>query len=153
MENNQSLVEKWEQSGLLDGAVNKEGIANCLEDVAQFAMLQAATLKYRIVEEKKLGVAISLLFPVVRLALGERNFQWSKDENYTREVIEVEYPSVEDPNEVEPEDCSAVAKLVSEKFDKYKNLKIHGFFPEFPKEHQNKFEIHLLCSEDIQKAE
>jgi hypothetical protein len=65
----------------------------------------------------------------------------------------VEYPPVEGPNEVEPEDCSAVAKLVSEKLDKYKNLKIHGFFPEFPKEHQSKFEIHLLCSEDNQKAE
>jgi hypothetical protein len=151
MENSESLVEKWERSRLLDGAVNKEGIANCLEEVAQFAMLQGKYLKY--IGEKKLGVAISLLFPVVRIALGERNFQWSKDEAYTREVIEVEYPQAQDPNEVEPEDCSAVAKLVSEKLDKYKNLKIHGFFPEFTQEEQNKFEIHILCSEDNQKAE
>jgi hypothetical protein len=147
MVSEQELVEKWEQSGLLEGAVNKSGIAYCLEDVGQFAMLQAATLKYRIVGEKKLGVALSLLFPVVRIALGERSFEWSKDKTYTREVIEVEYPQVEDPNEVEPEHCSAVAKLVSEKLDKYKTLKIHGFFPEFTQEEQNKFEIHVLCSQ------
>jgi len=153
MENSESLVEKWERSGLLDGAVNKEGIANCLEYVAQCALIHASTIKYAIVSEKKLGVAISLLFPVVRIALGERSFQWSKDKTFTREVIEVEYPSAEEPNEVEPEHCSAVAKLLSEKLDKYKNLKIHGFIPEFPKENQNKFEIHILCSEDNQKAE
>jgi hypothetical protein len=151
MENNESLVEKWERSGLLDGAVNKEGIANCLEDVAQLAMIQGKYIKN--VGEKKLGVALSLLFPVVRIALGERNFQWSKDKTYTREVIEAEYPQVQDPNEVEPEHCSAIAKLVSEKLDKYRNLKIHGFVPEFTQEEQNKFEIHVLCSEDNQKAE
>jgi hypothetical protein len=153
MENSESLVEKWERSGLLEGAINKEGIANCLEDVGRWVMFHAADLKYMLVKEKKLGVAISILFPVARLALGERNFQWSKDETYTREVIEVEYPQVQDPNEVEPEHCSVVAKLVSEKLDKYKSLRVHGFFPEFTQEEQNKFEIHILCSEDNQKAE
>lgn len=153
MENVQELVEKWEQSGLLDGAVNKEGISCCLEDIAQWTLLHAATLKYKIVEEKKLAVAVSMLFPVVRIVLGERKFEFVKNEAHTREVIQVEYPDVEDANMVEPEHCSVVAERVAKVLDQYENLKIHGFFPEFTHEHENKFEIHVLCSEASPKVE
>jgi len=147
MATTEQLVEKWEQSGLLEGALNKEGIARCLEDIAQVAMMNAATLNYKFVNEAKLAVAISLLFPAARLALGERNFALSEDKNFTREVFEVEYPT-ETPDEVGPEHCHAVAERVSKVLEEYKNLKVHGFLPDFTKGHQDKFELHVLLSEE-----
>ena len=150
MQTAEQLVEKWERSGLLEGAVNKEGIAYCLEDIAQYAMLNAATLKYALVEEKKLAVAISLMFPATRLVLGKREFAYSQDKEYSRETFVIDYP-VESPEDVQPEHCSAVAEKISKVLDQYKNLRIHGFVLEFTKEDQNKFEVSLLCSE--KKAE
>lgn len=146
MQTAEELVKKWELSGLLEGAINKEGIARCLEDIAQYAMLNAATLKYAFVEEKKLAVAVSLLLPVARLALGKREFTYSQDKEYTREVFEIDYPA-ESPNDVQPEHCSAVGDRISKVLDQYKNLRIHGFVLEFLKEIKDKFEVHLLCSE------
>jgi hypothetical protein len=138
MQTSEQLVEKWEESGLLEGAVNKSGLSYALEHAASH-LLEYSAGKY---DDSEVQFAASVTFPVIRRVLGEKEFLFVpmyKDINYTREVEFVEYAG----EEAEAQVCQAVAEKMKERVSKYPNLKIHGVSAECQK---GGFNLHFLCS-------
>lgn len=144
------LVEKWEQSGLLEGVKNKDGLAKTLEyaasDLLEFSAKQS--------DQEAVKVAASMTFPIIRRVLGERDFTFThflehigqtKSVDHQRETEFVEFTNKETliEDEHQPQICANTAELLSVKLNKYPNLKVYGVHTEVK---DNGFEVQFLCS-------
>ena len=135
MENNMSLVEKWELSGLLEEAINKEGLSNVLECIAVDIVSVRDTQNSEIIK-----TAAVLGFPIANRVLRARNFTWQDGGEHTQETVHVTTPVTE---EDELQVCEQVSQQLSTLLDKYANLNVHGVKTEFV---DGGFNIHYLCS-------
>ena len=155
--NKKELVEKWEQSGLLEGALKKEDVAQTLESSAAWIM--------DFVEKddmKKVNTAASIVFPVVRRVLGQKDFTFEHtllhmlkrsdaDQpiiGYKHEVEFIPWSSVltDTPHlaeELQLKACQQLEVAFKEKLNKYENLVINTIMTTFK---EDGFEIGFRCS-------
>lgn len=135
------LVQKWEASGLLEGVSNKTVVAQTLESAANSLLVYAT--KYDKVP-KSVNFAASMTFPIVRRVLGKRDFTYVEgDTSYTKETHFVSYSEPPPKRDEEPAICADVSQVLSEKLNKYTNLKVHGVHTEVK---DDGFEIQFFCS-------
>lgn len=155
--NKTELVEKWEQSGLLTGALRKEELAQTLESSAAWIM--------EFVEKddmKKVNTAASIVLPTVRRVLGEKDFTFQHFVDHVFQNSEADRPIIgfkqekelvlwndvlTDNSEVSENlqlaACEKLETAFKEKLSKYNNLVINGVTTDFSKDG---FEVSFRCS-------
>ena len=147
MENINQLVEKWEHSGLLEGAVNKESIAKTLEYAASWF------LEYVPKDDvKKLNTSAAIVLPTIRRVLGDRDF---KSLHYNMTILETQsVPKFKREiefvkwSEALTEDsqlkiCERLEKSFKEKLEKYADLTLYEVATEFK---NDGFEVAFRCA-------
>lgn len=128
-QNSQEIITKWEQSGLLEDAVNKDQMAVLLERVAVQCMFYSVS---KIVKLDQLQNVASFAFPIVSRVFRNKNFQVveGKREEFTPETYYVSTYDVNSDNDVDR--VTDVAQVLTEKLTKYNNLEVLAFnvYPE-----------------------
>lgn len=125
------LVEKWEMSGLLQGAANKKAMADTLEESA------IVLLNITGVEQQMLQKSAALTFPILRRTLGSKEFKFDKSaKSVNTETVTVDFLNhgfigstgtyVGDQEEIEVQLCQAASEELSKKISSYKDLVVSG---------------------------
>jgi len=135
------LVKKWEQSGLLEGARNKEDLAKTLEHSSR------NLLRYMSLYNKNptaVQTAAAMTFPIVTRVLRERNFSYVEGESsFVKETEFIKFFDVAASPDGETEICASTAANLSNKLNKYADLKVYGVHTEIK---DDGFEVQFLCS-------
>lgn len=131
------LVEKWEQSGLLEGLTEKENLAYALESAASYMVDRSKNSEF------SYTTAAAVTFPVIRRVLGNKNFKFEQLNSNLKFDVVKEFVSgpVSEYNEVYV--CQSVSDRMTEKLKNFSNLKVHGVRTDVMKDG---FEIQFLCS-------
>lgn len=148
MQTTEQILEKWEQTGLLDGAVNKESIAKTLEYAASWF------LEYVPKDDvKKLNTSAAIVLPTIRRVLGDRDF---KSLHYNLTILEKQsVPKIKSEtefvkwSEALTEDsqlkiCERLEKTLKQKLEKYADLTLYEVATEFK---DDGFEVAFRCAE------
>ena len=147
MQTPEQLVEKWGQSGLLDGATNKESLAKILEYTSAY-FLEYVPKE----DEKRLNTSAAIVLPTIRRVLGDRDFtslHWARQlletmqvPKFVRETELVKWSEIEG-EDAELKICERLEKSFKEKLNKYEELTLYEVATEFL---EDGFEVTFRCA-------
>lgn len=134
-----SLVEKWELSGLLTNASNKEELSQTLECAAHnlvYVVSKNST-------EEATKTAGVLIFPTIRRVLGNKEFSFVEGQDlsaFTRESVSVAMPLASSDEEAV---CESISNQMSERLQKYGAVKVANVTAE---QTSTGVDIHFYCA-------
>jgi len=131
--------EKWQQTGLLDGATNPQPLAHILE-AATTAVINAQDL----LEKEHASYMITTILPILTRALREKDFTTNMVE--TQNTIESVFVKPAETEEDQILECKNVANNLKQIIDKYSALNISTVRVSH---YENGYNIGLDCSSNL----